>query len=131
MTVGTCESTFKVKDWQEDRSSQTSPRITPASIKYDLPEMAGSIAAEYLMTYLPDGNASFVFTETLLAENFAGKKGSFITQGQGTFDAKTYAVQATFKIVTGTGTGELTGISGKGSIRTTPSSTYHFEHAFE
>lgn len=83
------------------------------------------------MTYLPGGNASFVFTETVSADSFAGKKGSFITQGQGTFDAKTYAVEATFNIVTGTGTGELTGIAGKGSMRTAPSSVYNFEHTYE
>ena len=124
----TCKSTFTVTDWQEDRSNQGTPRLTPASIKYALPEISGTIAAEYLMTYLPGGNATFVFTETVTASNFEGKQGSFITQGQGTFDSKTYSVQASFNIVAETGTRQLATIAGKGSMQTAPSSSYSFEY---
>ena len=126
MTATTYKSTFKVTDWQEDRSSVATPRLTPASIKYDASDIKGTIAAEYLMTYLEGGDASFVFTETVTGD-FDGKKGSFITQGQGTFTAATHAVQANFKVVAGTGTGELKNTTGKGSMRTTPSSEYVFE----
>ncbi|KAL3160749.1 hypothetical protein ABBQ32_010658 [Trebouxia sp. C0010 RCD-2024] len=125
MAVAT--STFKVTGWDEDRSSTETPRVRPASITYDLPEMDGKITSSYLMTYMSNGNATFVFTETVLASNFFGKKGSFITQGQGTFDSKTYAVEASFSIVAGTGTGDLADMAGKGTMVTKPSNEYSFE----
>lgn len=125
--MATTKSTFKVTRWEEDRSSTETPRVRPASITYDLPDIGAKIAAEYLMAYVEGGNATFVFTETVSASNFFGKEGSFITQGKGTFDATTYAVDATFSIVAGTGTGDLANMAGKGSLRTKPSAEYSFE----
>lgn len=68
------------------------------------------------MAYLPSGNASYVFTETIKAKSFLGKEGNFVVQGKGSFDAKTYVVKAEFEVVQGTGTGGLEGISGSGSF---------------
>ena len=79
------------------------------------------------MTYVLGGNATFVFTETLTANNFFGKKGSFISQGQGTFDSKTRAVEASFSIVAGTGTGNFAELAGKGTMVTNPTNQYSFE----
>jgi hypothetical protein len=93
------------------------PRITPAVVGFKLGETA-SIKAQYLMTCelwrragklcprtvtdLPGGDASFIFTETCSGE-VDGKKGSFISQGKGTFDSKTYVAAGDFTVVEGSG----------------------------
>ncbi len=62
-----------------------------------------------------------------------GKEGSFITQGNGTFDSSTYVVEGTFQIVDGSGTGELREIGGKGSFGPAEkgSSNLKYEFAIE
>ncbi|MCJ1253773.1 hypothetical protein MMC24_001586 [Lignoscripta atroalba] len=105
-----------ISRWDEDRTNQSTPRVTPAHVSFQLTAIDGSIESDYLMTYVEGGNASFIFTETVSAKNFAGKKGSFIAQGKGTYDASTHAVKGTFTIVEGTGTGELQDVKGTGAI---------------
>jgi len=106
--------------WNEDRTQIALPRVTPADIALALSssssKLDAAITSSYLMTYLPSNNASFVFTETIKAKDFLGKEGSFITQGNGTFNSRTYVVEGTFQIVDGSGTGELGEIVGKGSF---------------
>lgn len=109
-----------VEKWTEDRTVQTTPRVTPAHVTYKISEPDGSITSEYLMTYTEGGNASFVFTDVVQADNFAGKKGSFIAQGQGTFDASSYTVKGSFSIVAGSGTAELDGVKGRGDFESKP-----------
>lgn len=104
--------------WDEDRSITTTPRVTPAHVSFSAPDIDATIQTEYLMTYLPNGNAEFVFTDTVEAKNFHGHSGSFITQGKGSFDGQTFVVKATFDIVEGSGTGGLENIKGKGKIDT-------------
>ena len=108
--------------WNEDRSQTTTPRVTMAEVVLALsPAPSGSpveatTSTAYQMAYLPGGNASFVFTETITAKKFLEKEGTFVVQGKGTFTAKTYIVKADFDIVQGTGTGGLEGIHGRGSF---------------
>jgi hypothetical protein len=118
-------------NWDEDRSITAIPRVTPAHVSFSAPEIDATIQTEYLMTYLPNGNAEFIFTETVEAQNFHGHKGSFISQGKGTFDGKAFTVKATFDIVEGSGTGGLEGVKGKGRYETPKEDpqkvTYEFE----
>jgi hypothetical protein len=104
--------------WDEDRSIITTPRVTPAHVSFSAPDIDATIQTEYLMTYLPNGNAEFVFTDIIEAKNFKGHGGSFITQGKGTFNGSSFTVQATFDIVEGSGTGGLEAVRGKGSYVT-------------
>jgi hypothetical protein len=104
--------------WDEDRSIDTTPRVTPAHVSFSAPDIDATIQTEYLMTYLPNGNAEFIFTDIIETKNFQGHQGSFITQGKGTFDGKAFTVKATFDIVGGSGTGALERITGKGKIDT-------------
>ena len=109
-----------VEKWDEDRTNQTTPRVTPAHIAYTIAELAGVIESEYLMTYTDGGNASFIFTDTVKVGAFAGKKGSFITQGTGSFDKSSFTVTGSFDIVHCTGTDELQGVKGRGSFKSAP-----------
>lgn len=102
--------------WDEDRSVTTTPRVTPAHVEFSAPDIDATIQTEYLMTYLPDGNAEFVFVDTIKADNFQGRKGTFIAHGKGTFNGEAIAVNATFDIVAGSGTGDLEKIKGAGGL---------------
>ncbi|MCJ1242524.1 hypothetical protein MMC14_010532, partial [Varicellaria rhodocarpa] len=125
--MATVITPFNVAGWDEDRTKQDTPRVTPAHVKFVLPDLDGTVEAEYLMTYLPGGNATFIFTDYIAVRKLHGKQGSFITQGKGSFDSKTHSVSGTFEIVHGTGTEGLTSISGTGSFGTSPKSEYKFE----
>lgn len=118
-----------VSSWDEDRSNITTPRVVPANVSFQIkpdpdsqstsPDTtaAGNATTAYLMTYLPDGNASYIFTETVTLEDLGGKKGgSFITQGKGTFDFTAGVATGTFEVIAGTGTAGLQGITGTGSF---------------
>ncbi|KFX94436.1 hypothetical protein O988_06306 [Pseudogymnoascus sp. VKM F-3808] len=139
-TTHTLSSPGKLQSWDEDRTITTTPRVTPASVKFALPELSSSLHSSYLMTYLPSGDASFIFTDVITSsapaeqsKGFLGQEGSFVTQGKGTFEAKSYTVQGQFEIVEGTGTGGLQGIQGSGVFRSKPTETDKgsVEYSFE
>ena len=117
--------------WDEDRSITTTPRVTPAHVSFSATDIDATIQTEYLMTYLPNGNAEFVFAEVVEAKNFQGHKGSFITQGRGTFDGQSFTVKATFDVVEGSGTGDLEKIKGKGKIDTVKEDPHKVNYDFE
>lgn len=110
-----------IEKWDEDRTIQTTPRVTPAHVIYKIPDLEGSIDSNYLMTYTKGGNASFIFTDTVKSDNFSGKKGSFIAQGKGSFDASSYTVMGSFNIVEGSGVDGMAGVKGFGSFESAPS----------
>jgi hypothetical protein len=116
--------------WDEDRSITTTPRVTLAHVTFIAPDIDAIIQTEYLMTYLPNGNAEFIFTETVEAKNFKGHQGSFITQGKGTFDGKAFTVKATFDIVEGSGTGGLERCTGNGKIDTAKEDPHKVTYEF-
>ncbi|KDQ57492.1 hypothetical protein JAAARDRAFT_35205 [Jaapia argillacea MUCL 33604] len=116
--------------WDEDQTIEDTPRVTPAHAIFDLPEVKGKTATELIMSHLPDGNAAYVYAETITAEDFDGKKGSFIVQGSGIWDGKEHKATGTFEVVEGSGTGELKGIKGKGFSENTPKHGYRFEVTF-
>ena len=122
-------TSFNILAWDEDRTSQKTPRVTPAHVTFALPEMEGEVKAEYLMTYLPNGDAQFIFTDTVTAKNLNGKSGSFITQGKGTFKAASHSVEGFFTVVDGTGTSALASVSGEGKFASSPNSVYEFRLA--
>ena len=130
MAVKSVTTPFSSLHWDEDRTSTNSPRVTPAHVLFDLPDLAGIVEAEYLMTYLPSGDASFIFTDFVKVEKLHGRKGSFITQGKGEFEAKSHSVSGSFTVVSGTGAGDFTGVEGTGKFGTSPKSENVFELSF-
>ena len=122
-------TSFSILAWEEDRTSQTTPRVTPAHVTFALPGFDGEVKAEYLMTYLPNGDAKFIFTDTVKVANLQGKKGGFFTQGTGTFSATTHSVEGNFAVVDGTGTEALANVKGGGKFTSSPDSVYEFRLA--
>ena len=124
--MATITTSFNIVAWQEDRSDQTTPRVTPAHVAFALPEVQGDVKAEYLMTYLPTGDAKFVFTDFVTVKNLNGKRGTFITQGKGTFSARTHSVEGSFILVNGAGTENFEHVGGEGRFTSAPKTQYEF-----
>ena len=84
-------------------------------------EFSGSVegrgSVEWLMCYLEDGTAEYVGLQTVDG-SLDGRSGSFVLTASGRFDGQRSHGQWT--IVSGSGTGELAGISGSGSFEAGP-----------
>jgi hypothetical protein len=72
-------------------------------------EGLASGSAGMLAYYRPDGTSSYV-TVMRLTGVLAGREGSFVLRGEGTYDGTTASGRMT--VVAGSGTGGLAGISG-------------------
>ncbi|HEY7813882.1 MAG TPA: DUF3224 domain-containing protein [Nakamurella sp.] len=81
-----------------------------------------SAAYEGLMFYAADGTSSYV-TMMQLTGTLDGRSGSFVLAGAGTYDGTTATGES--RIVPGSGTGGLAGISGSAS-----SSSTHADYPF-
>jgi uncharacterized protein DUF3224 len=136
-------SSASILSWDEDRSESTQsklPRLTPATVKLNLDDVKGTVTSNYQMIYLPagpgrekDGCAVYSFTDVVEAEDFDGKKGSFMTQGKGSFDAVKFRVEANFDIVPGSGKGELGELfngGGKGSFESDTENPHKVQYKF-
>jgi hypothetical protein len=108
--------TFKVKAWNEEayREEQGGRKLTRASVKQSFKgDLEGEGAVEWLMFYRPDQTADFVGLQRV--EGRVGdRSGSFVLQSNGVFDGK--AAKGDLTVVAGSGTAELTGISGRGQF---------------
>jgi hypothetical protein len=110
----TSKSTFAIKDWKDEPSDYlgggTKLTRTKATQTYQ-GSISGEGAVEYLMCAGGDGATYFSGFERI-AGTLDGKAGSFIIHHVGTFAGEP---RSDWTIVTGSGTGELAGLSGKGS----------------
>ena len=110
----TSKSTFAIKDWKDETlkelGGETKLTRTRATQSYD-GAIVGEGVVEYLMFSGADGVTHFTGFERIAA-SLDGRAGSFIIQHIGTFAGEP---SSAWTIVTGSGTGELAGIVGKGS----------------
>jgi hypothetical protein len=126
-------ATFEVKSWDEKPYSEEAgaPKLTRASVVESLEgDIAGEGKTEYLMAYINEDKASFVRLERVVGR-LAGRSGSFLLQGHGTYADGT--AQGEYAIVPGSGSGELKGLRGKGAFRAhrEPRGTMTLEYDFE
>lgn len=124
--------TFKIDSWNEEpfSLSDDGPSLNRASV---IQTYSGSLEAkstiEYLMTTFADDTSTFIGLEEILGE-LEGKSGSFLLEHNGTH--KDGVAKSDFEIIPNSGTGELSGIQGKGSYEATHeraelSLEYYFE----
>ena len=79
-------ATFKVKSWDEKPYNE-SPKMTRASVQYEYHgDVEGDALSESLMIYGEDASASYVTLERIVG-TLAGKAGSFVLQGSGTYSS--------------------------------------------
>ena len=77
-------------------------------------DISGAGRADWLMVYREDKTADFVGFQRIVG-SLGGRSGSFVFESTGAFDGKEAA--GPLEIVRGSGTGELAGIAGTGTLR--------------
>ena len=106
-------ATFSLKRWDEKPYDEIDggPKLTRASVLYAFDgEMVGEGRLEYLMSYLADASAVFVGYQRFVGR-IGVREGSFIFQHGGRFAAG--VATDTWRVVPGSGSGDLTGIQGQ------------------
>jgi hypothetical protein len=109
-------ATFATLKWDESAylELEDGSKCTRSTNVYSYDgDITGDSNLEYLMFYRPDKTGSAVGIEYING-TLGGKRGSFVLQHEGTFDLT--GVQLTWKVVPGSGTGELVGLRGTGTI---------------
>jgi hypothetical protein len=113
----TLDTSMEIGSWDEQayREFADGRKFTRAEVTLKGsggPDGIESAAHEGLMYYAADGTSSYV-TMMQITGTLDGRSGSFVLDGTGTYDGSTATGE--FRIVAGSGTGELTGISGSAS----------------
>jgi hypothetical protein len=109
-------ASFDVESWDEQPilAAEGGAKVTRASVTMRFEgDLAGTGSVEWLMSYEDDGTATFVGLERVVGE-LDGRSGSFVLQHVGRFDGE--LAQASLTVLSGSGTGELTGLSGTGTL---------------
>jgi hypothetical protein len=110
----TSKSTFTIKNWKDELSdglgSGTKMTRTRATQLYQ-GSISGEGVVEYLM-YAGAGEVTHFSGFERISGALDGKAGSFIIQHAGTFAGEP---RSAWRVVPGSGTGELEGLAGQGS----------------
>ena len=121
--TSTLRTKLKIESWDEQpyRELEDGRKFTRTEVGLGSVESGGDGAIssahyEALMYYAPDGSSTYV-TMMQIEATLDGKTGSFELTGSGTYDGTTAAGESA--IVPGSGTGELTGISGSAGSSST------------
>lgn len=128
-------NTFTMTKWEEHLVSGTEggPRVAAvhAAMTYT-GEFEGETTSDYLLYYPGEGYDGGDTTSPGYERfdgTLAGRRGTFLVRHEWSFDLKT--VRSTFEVVPGSGTGELTGLSGSGTahgVHGEDAVTYTFDH---
>ncbi|HEX6588457.1 MAG TPA: DUF3224 domain-containing protein [Longimicrobiales bacterium] len=127
----TARARFAITAWDETPLHEEGdlPKMTRASVVKTLTgDIDGESKVEYLMTYRPDGSATFVGLERVTAR-IAGRSGSFVLQRTGAFEAG--MAKEAYSVVPGSGTGDLAGITGEGRTAVGHGMEHPFELTYE
>ncbi|MGP3985729.1 DUF3224 domain-containing protein [Streptomyces sp. 3N207] len=107
---------FTFSSWDEKNvtDAERSPRLAHAAVvnNYSGGIDAEGTACQYALAYAAETRGSFCGME-LLTGSVAGREGTFVIQQTGTFDEEG-VIRCSFEVVPGSGTGELTGLTGTG-----------------
>ncbi len=122
---------FKFASWDETPYSEPEDgtKLTSAKVTNDFTGVIeGKGTLTYLMAYTSEMTGEFFGYEQLVG-SIGDRQGSFVLQHSGTFDGP--KVIAEWKVVPGSGAGDLAGLSGNGrfvSIHGEDSTAYTFEY---
>jgi hypothetical protein len=123
----TAKARFAIQSWGEQPYSEGDgmPTLKRASVVKSLTgDLEGEGHVEYLMMYRSDGSAAFVGLERVVG-SLGGRTGSFVLQRSGVFENG--LAKETYVVVPGSGTGELSGLTGEGHTEV----GHGLEHPFE
>jgi hypothetical protein len=124
------EGTFTVAGWDESTYQELDGKgkLTKARMTFDFAGgVQGQGVSETLMCYRKDGTAVFTGLQRMVGQ-VAGRSGSYVLLADGSFDGA--VARTDWKVVEGSGTGELTGLRGTGSAvaGSTPPGTFTFDY---
>ena len=122
--------TFEVKPGSEDplHATEDGPKLTHATGTQAFSgQIQGEGSVDWFMCYLPDKSARFVGVQRIDG-SVDGRTGTFVMTAVGRHDGA--GSTADWTIVAGSGTGELSGISGEGSFRAAGGSTVEYVLAY-
>jgi hypothetical protein len=121
----TLNTRLNIASWDEAPAHEydDGSRVTRAAVTLDKGEdgLNGG-TFESVMYYRADGTSTYVSVMQLDA-TLQGRSGSFVLTGEGTFDGTT--ASGTSQVVSGSGTGDLAGITG-----TCTSASTHADYPF-
>ena len=113
----TANAMFQIKRWDEapyhEASGETKLTRANVALAYE-GQIEGEGLADYLMVYPQQSSASYVGIERV-SGRLGGRSGSFVLQYTGTAD-QNGTIRADFIVIPGSGTGELSGLRGQGSM---------------
>jgi Protein of unknown function (DUF3224) len=110
------EGKFEVTSWSEEQAEglEDTAKVTKATFGQ---RFSGGIeadtVADTVMTYRPDGTADYVGFQRV-SGRLDGRRGSFVFQAVGGFDGQ--VARADITVVPGSGTDELAGLRGTGTV---------------
>jgi hypothetical protein len=108
--------TFEITAWDETPYDTTGdqPKCTRTAVEQTFTgDIEGTSTVEYLMTYTSESSARFVGQQRIVG-GIGEHEGSVVLQFSGTFDGET--TRATWTVVDGSGTGDLTTMTGQGGF---------------
>ncbi len=123
----TAKARFAIQRWEEKPYSEGDnlPRLTRASVARTFTgDIEGEGHVEYLMMYRSNGSATFVGLERIVG-SIGGKVGTFVLQRTGVFEDG--QAKEAYRVVPGSGTGDLHGLEGDGDSEV----GHGMEHPFE
>jgi hypothetical protein len=107
----TIEFKLEIKSWDEKpyRELDDGQKFTRAEVSLSGPDDGLSAGGfDSLMFYRADGTSTYVSLMHVSGQ-LAGRSGSFVLQGTGSYDGK--VARGESSVVEGSGTGELSGLS--------------------
>ena|SRR5450755_3089967 len=109
------EGAFTVTAWDESTYEELAgkEKLTKASMTFAYTgDLEGTGKSEAVMFYREDGTAAYTGLERI-AGRIGERSGSFVLRGEGVFENG--AASTSWRIVDGSGSGDLRGIRGTGS----------------
>jgi hypothetical protein len=124
------KGTFTVSGWDETTYAELDEKgkLTKARMTFDFAgDVQGQGVSETLMCYRQDGTAVFTGLQQMIGQ-VGGRSGSFVLLADGSYDGA--EARTAWKVVDGSGTGELAGLRGTGSAVATssPPGTFSFDY---
>jgi Protein of unknown function (DUF3224) len=128
--MATINGRFQVASWDESPyDERDGRRLTRASVTQRFEgDIAGEGSAQWLMAYQTDGTARFVGLQLVDGE-VAGRRGTFVLETTGEFDGAVARWEA--GVVSGSSTGELTELTGRGRFEAPHGSEASYELELE
>jgi len=116
MTSRHAAGTFTVASWEEDTYQDLTgqEKLTKARMGFQLTgDLAGDLVSDSFMYYREDGSAEYTGLQRFTGQ-IAGRSGTCVMIADGGYDGG--EARSAWRVVPGSGTGDLAGISGTGSF---------------